>query len=267
MTEPVHKSIVLFDVEGFGRRLGAEQSMIRRMLYSVVHDTMRAAQLEPTEYRTEDRGDAVLVIVSGNAPKPQLMRALLNETPTQLHHSNRLASAGTQVRLRVVLHAGEVGQDEQGTVGRDVVEAFRLLDTEELRAALRRTSEPSVLSVSEVIHRTVVQYGHPGIRPEHFHPFAATGKEGRLAGWFHDPARTYASDAAEVPGVGGPGGPGHPVGGSTTAAPDAPPEGTGMQQAPEIGHVGSGNFFFGSGPQSVQDVVGRDKNITYRGDR
>ncbi|MYT27912.1 MULTISPECIES: hypothetical protein [unclassified Streptomyces] len=260
MTEPVHKSLVLFDVEGFGRRSGAEQAMIRRMLYSVVHDTLRAAQVEPTEYRTEDRGDAVLVIVGGAVPKPQLLRAALTETPTQLLHANRLASAGTQVRLRVVLHAGEVAQDAQGTLGKEVVEAFRLLDTAELRGALRSSSQPSVLAVSELIHRSVVEYGHPGIDPEHFHPFVADSKEGALTGWLYDGGRVHVQAAS---------GRGDAGRGTAAEAEAEPPgraaeAGPGSTAVPGIGHIGSGNFFFGAGPQSVQDMVAGDKNVTYR---
>ncbi|AJC59090.1 hypothetical protein GZL_06520 [Streptomyces sp. 769] len=261
MTEPVHQSILLFDVEGFGHRSGAEQAMIRRMLYAVVHDTLRAAQVEPTEYRTEDRGDAVLVLVSGVVPKPQLLRAALIETPTQLHHANRLASAGTQVRLRVVLHAGEVARDAQGTLGKEVVEAFRLLDSADLREALRRSSQPSVLAVSEGVHRSVVQYGHPGIDPEHFHPFVAESKEGALTGWLHDEGRVHVPDAP---------GPVAPVQGSVAEVEGsgrAAGAGGGSSTTPTIGRIGSGNFFFGAGPQSVQDMVAGDKNVTYRDGR
>lgn len=184
---------------GSGRRSDVEVAVLRRMMYTVLRGTLAAASVEASEYRTEDRGDGAFVLIDPSVPKPQLIRALLTHTPERLYDSNRLASSSVQVRLRIVVHSGEVTLDEHGALGADVVEAFRLLDTRELRAALESTTEASVLCVSDAVHRGVVRHRHPGIRAEHFHRFVTEAKEGELAGWIHDPRRVGHAPSAERP--------------------------------------------------------------------
>ncbi|MEU9134228.1 hypothetical protein AB0D08_40230, partial [Kitasatospora sp. NPDC048540] len=107
MTEPVNRTILLFDIEKFGRRDDVEQAFMRRMLYTILQETLRSAGVEQTDQRVEDRGDSVMVLISPTVPKVPLLRALLTETPALLRSNNRLASSSAQVRLRAVLAAGE----------------------------------------------------------------------------------------------------------------------------------------------------------------
>lgn len=250
--EPVNRTILLMDIEGSGSRSDVEQGVLRRLLYGVLKETLSAASVEATEYRTEDRGDGVLTLLDATVPKPQLIRALLTETPMRLAAANRLSSQGTQVRLRMVLHSGEVALDAYGAVGSDLVEGFRLLDSDPLRAALKETDEPCVLCVSEAVHRGVVRHAHPGIEPEHFHRFEIRGKgsEGRLGGWIHDRSRKRAEDGtAEAATT------------ADTAAADRGSGGSGGPAGPFPPPSGSGNFFFGHSPQITGDVVAGHKIV------
>lgn len=253
MQDPINRTILLMDIEKSGGRLDVEQGVMRRLLYGVLKETLLAASVEADEYRSEDRGDGVFVLFDAAVSKPQLIRALLHETPMKLNASNRVSSAGTQVRLRLVLHAGEVALDEHGAVGADLVAGFRLLDAAPLRRALDESSEPSVLCVSDVIYQGVVRHAHPGIYPEHFHPFVAEGKEGQLSGWLYDRSATGTGTGA---------------GSRTSAEPaesaaHAPPAASGEEPRVRLsGPVGSGNFFFGNSPQVSGDVVAGDKNVT-----
>lgn len=259
MAEPTNKTILLLDIEGSGGRLHVEQAVIRRMLYAVLRETMTAAGVEPTEYRAEDRGDGAFVLIDPSVPKPQLIRALLTTTPMRLYSNNRLAAKGAQVRLRLVLHTGEVALDEYGAVGADIVSAFRLLDSGELHHALKRTSEPSVLCVSDAIYWGVVHHAHHGIRPEHFHPFEGEGKEGPLSGWYHDATR-LAGDALSSPSA--------PAGRAVDTddgrrAPTREDEHAGgaSAAAPRI-DTRSGTFFFGAA-RVEGDAVGGDKYVGF----
>ncbi|WP_441246428.1 hypothetical protein [Kitasatospora sp. McL0602] len=251
MAEPVNRTILLMDIEGSGRRLDVEQAVIRRMMYSVLRSTLAAASVEPSEYRKEDRGDGVFVLVNPAVPKMQLIRALLTHTPAELHQSNRLASPSAQVRLRTVLHSGEVALDEEGALGADLVEAFRLLDSDALHQALRRTDEASVLCVSEAVHHGVVRHGHPGIRAEHFHHFATEAKEGALTGWLHDPTQIATEPGRPERPAGQPSGPTHSP---------APPQPSHTSALPPM-QIGSGNFFFGTGAQVAGDAVAGNKYV------
>ncbi|MEU6488175.1 hypothetical protein [Streptomyces sp. NPDC046887] len=263
MAEPSNKTILLMDAESSEERLDTEKAVLRRMLYAVLKEGLSAVPVEPTEYRVEDRGDGVFVLIDPAVPKPALLRALLTAVPERLASDNRLAAEGARLRLRIVVHSGEVALDERGAVGGDLDHAFRLLEADALRQALRATAEPSVLCVSEAVHRGVVRHRYPGVRAEHFHPLTGTAKHGKaLTGWYHDRTTAYVAGGGDGKGAGdaeraGAGnraeaGPGAPAAPPAPAA--APPQG-GAQ--PTL-HAHTGNFFFGTA-QFGGDAVAGDK--------
>ncbi|MEU8962181.1 hypothetical protein AB0C89_10795 [Streptomyces sp. NPDC048491] len=258
MAEPSNKTILLMDMEGSGRRRDSEQAVIHRMLYRVLHDTLSAAAIEPTEYRSEDRGDGVFVLIDPAVPKPALIRALLTATPEQLISTNRLAAEGARIRLRIVVHTGEVALDEFGAVGADLVHAFRLLDAPALRKELATTPEPIVLCVSDAVYRGVVHHAHPGVRPEHFHPLTVDSKEGHtLTGWYHDTSRRFTGTAR----------PEHPAAEATSSSvplpATAPASASGHSseaaQVPAL-RTHTGNFFFGTA-SIAGDAIAGDKHV------
>jgi hypothetical protein len=262
--EPTHKTILLTDIEGSGTRLDSETPVLRREMYAVLRETLTAAGVEPTEYRTEDRGDGAFVLIDPAVPKPQLIRALLTTMPMRLYDYNAKAAEGTRVRLRVVVHAGEVALDEEGALGADLVAAFRLLNAEALKSALRRTEEPTVLCVSDALHRDVVSHRHYGIRHEHFHPFEIDADGGTRKGWYFDPLRRRDTEPHQRAG--------HPRPEARGA--EAPPEalnagshgtrGGEGDPPPALAHtfrVERGNFFLGPDTRIRGDVVANNKIV------
>ncbi|MFJ4185734.1 hypothetical protein [Kitasatospora sp. NPDC089509] len=210
MTDPVNHTILLLDIEQFGRRDDVEQAFMRRMLYSVLHETLRSAGVEPADQRLEDRGDGVMVLISPTVPKPRLLNALISETPVLLRANNRLAADSARVRLRMVLATGEVAVQELGgalggAVGWDLNQAYRLLDSPGLRALLQHLDEPCALAVSDALYQGTVRHGHGGLAPEAFHQVTVPGKEGDFPAWLHGapaPAATpapVAAPAAQAP--------------------------------------------------------------------
>lgn len=118
MSEPVHHTILLFDIERFGGRDDVEQTFLRRKLYDIVEDTLVSAGVEQTQQYREDRGDGLIALISSEISKAALLRTLLTTTPGLLHHYNRLAASSTQMRLRIVLASGEVAHDpREGVTG------------------------------------------------------------------------------------------------------------------------------------------------------
>ncbi|SEL05961.1 hypothetical protein [Streptacidiphilus jiangxiensis] len=199
MPDPVNRTILLLDIERFGTHDEVQQAFMRRVLYDVVQDTLRAAEVEQTEARLEDRGDSVMVFVDAAIPRTRVLRALLRETPAALAGYNRLAASSAQVRLRMVLAEGEVALHEipgaiGGAVGRELNQAFRLLNSDELRTALKAVTGDCVLCVSDSVYQRVVRQGHPGLVPEEFHPVPVLGKEGELTAWVHGVAPTGRAD-------------------------------------------------------------------------
>ncbi|MFE9331465.1 hypothetical protein [Streptomyces sp. NPDC006925] len=207
LTEPVNRTILLLDIEDFSRRDDVAQACLRRELHNVVEDTLAEAGVERNMQYREDRGDGLIVLVSADIPKTALLRALLTSTPDVLCQYNRLASSSAQMRLRMVLAAGEVALDPKhgtvgGLVGHDLNQSCRLLDADVLREALARRESDCVLGVSPSVYEGVVRHGHRGLRPEQFHHAAVAVKKDRLDLWLHGPLLSAAP--VPVPGAASP---------------------------------------------------------------
>lgn len=205
-TEPVNRTILLLDIESFSDRGNHQQVILRHRLRTVVEDLLIAAGAGPDQRYCEDRGDGLIVLVSGDIPKTTLLRHLLKRVPDVLGADNRAAADGAPMRLRMVLAAGEVLPDRHsgtvgGVVGQDLNETFRLLDAPVLREALRQSDTDSVLCVSRSVYEGVVHHRYQGLSPEEFHRFVATVKRDRVEGWLHGP---LPHAAAAVPDAVGP---------------------------------------------------------------
>ena len=89
-----------------------------------------------------DRGDGVLVLLrpADEIPKPFLLSRLMPALASLLAAHNSGISPAEQprmLRLRAVIHAGEVHYDGKGFFGEDLDVAFRLLDAPRFKAHLR----------------------------------------------------------------------------------------------------------------------------------
>ncbi|MFF7310424.1 hypothetical protein [Streptomyces sp. NPDC008137] len=186
MTDPVYRTILLFDIEQYGSRDDVEQAFLRRVLYDVVDATLLDAAVDETARLRADRGDSVMELIDTAVPVPALIKTLLTETPALLHNKNRLLATSARMRLRIVLSSGYVAVDElDGWVGSDLNHAVRLLNSDPLRDALKQRESDCVLCVSEGIYQGVVRHGPLGVRPEEFHRVTVGTKEGPTVAWVH----------------------------------------------------------------------------------
>ncbi|MEV0639299.1 hypothetical protein AB0I77_31070 [Streptomyces sp. NPDC050619] len=208
MTDPVYRTILLFDIEQYGSRDDVEQAFLRRLLYDLVDTTLLAADVDETARLRADRGDSVMELIDTQVSVPALVKTLLTETIALLHNKNRLIATSAQMRLRIVVSSGYVAVDElDGWVGSDLNHAVRLLNSDPLRDALKQRDGDCVLCVSDGIYQGVVRHGPLGVRPDDFHRITVETKEGPTVAWLH----------------GDPGGAGSPAGSADPrAASDAP---------------------------------------------
>ncbi|MEU4213256.1 hypothetical protein AB0F13_25270 [Streptomyces sp. NPDC026206] len=263
MREPVNRTILLLDIERFSRRDDVVQAALRRTLNTVIDQTLVAAGVEATQQYREDRGDGLIVLISGDVAKTAVLRSLLTVTPELLHDHNRLASGSAQMRLRMVLAAGEIAHDPQagttgGLVGHDLNQAFRLLDSDALREALAgRTDRHCVLAVSTPVYEGVVRHGHRGVRPELFRRTSVTVKDGVLSAWLHQGGAPTAPEeevAGEPPA---PAGQGRPAP-AASPGPQAPPQAPSRPRPEPQERTGGAVFHFHGAPVVHGPVVGGD---------
>ncbi|MFF8230636.1 hypothetical protein [Streptomyces caelestis] len=210
MTDPVYRTILLFDIEQYGSRDDVEQAFLRRVLYDVVDATLLDAAVDETARMRADRGDSVMELIDTAVPVPVLIKTLLTETSALLHNKNRLLATSARMRLRIVLSSGYVAVDAlDGWVGSDLNHAVRLLNSDPLRDALKQRESDCVLCVSEGVYQGVVRHGPLGVRPEEFHRVTVGTKEGPTVAWVHgEPGTPGSLEAAAPAAASGPGTPG-----------------------------------------------------------
>jgi len=162
---PMYRSIVAVDLEGSTKRTNPVKGELRRVLYDLLERALDAAgiseeHLEPLT----DRGDGVLVLIRphDDVPKTVLFGRLMPIlTALLLEHNRAVSHPALSLRLRAVVHAGEVHYDGRGFFGEDLDVAIRLLDSRPVKRALREAVvSPLVLVVSEEIFSGVVRQGY-----------------------------------------------------------------------------------------------------------
>jgi hypothetical protein len=109
-----------------------------------------------------------------------LLAALLTE------HNAAVIKPALRIRLRAVVHAGEVHRDSRGFYGEAIDVAIRLLDSASLKRELRHSFSPLVLVVSDEIHSGIVAHGY--LSSDSYRPLVrirVAYKQHR--GWVHIP--------------------------------------------------------------------------------
>lgn len=198
---PTHQSIVTVDVEGFSdpHRDNTAQLAVRDGLYRVLEESFDMAGVPWSSCYHEDRGDGVIVLVPASIPKVLLLDPLIGCLSSALSSRNRQVSPAERARLRLVIHAGEIFRDEHGLSGGDLVTACRMLDADELRAALRRSRSDLVIAVSDLIYDGIVRHRFRDIDPTTYHPARVRVKKSSIHMWIHLPGDGAAHRTAEPP--------------------------------------------------------------------
>jgi hypothetical protein len=201
-TLPVHRSILAVDIEGSTQRKNPVKEELREQVYRLLLGALCAAGIDEAHCDPfTDRGDGVLVLLrpADELPKPLLLTRLIPALVGLLEgHNNSISPTEHPrvLRLRAVLHAGEVHHDGNGPFGEDLDIAFRLLDAPRFKAYLRSAAMPLALVASEYIYRAIICHGYGGIDKEEFLPIVSVNVgDQRQRGWVHSP-RTSGFQAA-----------------------------------------------------------------------
>jgi class 3 adenylate cyclase len=162
---PRHRAIVAVDIEGSTSRTDTAKARLRDLMYEMFEQALDGAGIT-RRYRDPliDRGDGVLALIRpvDQAPKTLLLNSVMPMLSALLrqHDAQRPSQ---YLRLRAVVHAGEVRYDARGCFGEALDISFRLLDAPVVKRELRQIVSPLVLVVSDDIYRSVVRHGYDGI--------------------------------------------------------------------------------------------------------
>lgn len=187
---PVYRSIIALDLEGSTKRTNPVKGELRRVMYDLLGQSFEAAAITGNHLeQLTDRGDGVLLLVrpSDDVPKTVLLGRLIPLLAALLAEYNaQAAQPALRMRLRVVMHAGEVHVDRRGCYGEAIDKAIRLLDAPRVKEALKHASAPLVLVISDEIHSGIVCQGY--VDPGTYFPVWARVANRRHRGWVHIPA-------------------------------------------------------------------------------
>jgi hypothetical protein len=100
----------------------------------------------------------------------------------------RMGRPERQLRVRVVVHAGEVHYDDNGCFGQALDLAFRLLDAPLVKSTLKTAPGPLLLVLSGDIHDSVLRHGGDRTGQSAFQRLVTVQIAGnRHPGWIHFP--------------------------------------------------------------------------------
>jgi tetratricopeptide (TPR) repeat protein len=195
---PVHHGFLIFDIEGFGRldRSNPIRGRLRATLYHALDEGMRHARIAEAEYRLSDIGDGALVLLKPHVSKLLLLDRLIPRLVGVIAAHNAEVAEPERLRLRAVVHAGEVLVDDSGVFGEDLNHAFRLLDSPDLHRRLTEADGPVAVIVSEIIYEGIVKHGYGGVEAGSFAEVSVAVKETNALGWVWVPE---AGPAASLP--------------------------------------------------------------------
>jgi len=163
------------------------------MLYELFDAALRSAGVTARRRdRFADRGDGLLSLID---PADQaLLIHLVIPVFSQLLASYNASlthpgGADRQLRVRVVLHAGNVHDDNNGYFGEALDAAFRLLDAPRVKAELKTAPGPLVFVVSGDIY-TAIAPDDTGSGPRISSRLVTAQVAGHhYLGWIHVPAQ------------------------------------------------------------------------------
>lgn len=201
-----HRTIVALDIERSTSRPDPVKAELRSQLYDLFDVALRSSGIDK-RYRDPfiDRGDGILALIHpvDQAPKALLLNLMIPALNRLLADHNaslpRPSRPQRQLRVRVVLHAGEVNYDVHGCFGEALDVAFRLLDANHVKKALQVTADSLILVVSGDIYSTVVRHCYGGIDQQSFQKFVRVQIAGnRHPGWIYAPEESPRRHVTEM---------------------------------------------------------------------
>ena len=188
---PLYRLIIAVDIAASTTRTDPVKGELRRVAYDLLEQALEAVgitgnRLEPLT----DRGDGILALARShdNVPKTALLDRLIPLLAAMLTEYNaQAAHPALRMRLRAVVHAGDIYLDRRGCYGEAIDVAIRLLDAPPVKRTLREAAAPLVLVVSDEIYFAVA--GHGYVDKDAYCPLFHVRVAGRPhRGWVHIPS-------------------------------------------------------------------------------
>jgi O-acetyl-ADP-ribose deacetylase (regulator of RNase III) len=172
----------MIDVAGYGSRSTRGKVDLQRRVTEFVDEVLQDMGLRRADTHYDGTGDGMAVFLPSDVEVQRALARLLRSATEALAEDNRRYR--DRMRLRMAAVFGTVGPAAIGFSGDAIVEAARMVDSEELRAALaERPGADLVALISDQLHRHAVGQRHAGLSAEDFQPLDVRAKEFRGRAW------------------------------------------------------------------------------------
>jgi len=184
-----YQIILITDIENFTgqTRNDVIRAQLRALLRQLLIAALASASIEATRYTLRSTGDGWLAAIDPGVGKPRVVGLVVDQLASSLRRRNHRADPAGRLRVRLVVHAGDLLEDTDGELTGDQLNfAFRLLDANQLRKLLKHAEGPLVSCVSDVVYQVVAQR-HEGLNPSAFEQVRLSCKGTRGSGWIRAP--------------------------------------------------------------------------------
>jgi hypothetical protein len=180
MSVPQHFSIVIVDIEDSGRLSIPEKLHVREYLYALLEQCREAGGIAEAEVTREDRGDGVYLLIDASISKRLIVEAYLGTLDAALAAR---AAGETRLRLRMILHQGEIARDCEGSAGPALDQAFAMVDSPQLKSALKADPAGRIgVVLAQDLYRSII-CGHRDPDPTSFRMRRLATKYGSVPCW------------------------------------------------------------------------------------
>jgi class 3 adenylate cyclase len=257
--DPDRRVLIAVDMESYSGRDNVLQHRAQLAFREVMTTACDELGLDRANWQIQQGGDGELAILPQGTSERAILARLTPVLDRLLRETNRGLSSGARIRLRVGVHEGPVHLDgANGYPGEAVVTVCRLVDSTQLKQALKQFPEAAVaLIVSDRLFQDIVRQ-YQDLRPDHFHQVTARvpDKGFEAAAWIYVPGeripatgtRPDLPDSVPDPPDDGPGG---STVGHRRSGPRPRPTGGGQvfrdNQIGGVGAIGTGNSVSVSG--------------------
>lgn len=186
--------LVVCDVEDWSSRPAVAQQRIQVALSGLMNRALTRIGIDGPATPRSLRGDGMMLALPATTEKAKVTTILVDVIREGLFSYAMESGDDEQIRLRLVLHAGDVAIGHGEFAGAAAVEACRLVDSDVTRRVLNASrGAPLVLAVSDDWYRATVGEGY--VSGAGFEQVTVQEKSFRETAWIRVPGRS------RVPGL------------------------------------------------------------------
>jgi class 3 adenylate cyclase len=201
MSEPRHHIFAYADIEGSSRLSTPDKEQVQKDLAAMLDAACDRAGMENVHWG--DRGDGYLLVSLTDVPIRNVIEAFVGTVDTFL----AARTVGIpRLRVRLIVHQGDILSGEKGWRGTQLDRAARMVDAAEVKAALKAATEGRMaFVVAPELYHSVIR-GYPAPDPTAFRMRRLDTREGPLESWvtITGTAEQPGRDADEEPSPAGP---------------------------------------------------------------